>query len=340
MKTFFSFLTVIVIVLCACNQGQQMLKPVMQDVVADDPQVETSVATDDPSVYSQYDVDQDGEVNDYDFDLVTLAIGQRNPKNPRLDVDGNGIVDETDTKLVLENFGATGVETPQTPVATDDTPQTPVYSQYDVNFDGEVNQEDMIEVIVSVGSNDPRHTIFDFNGNGIIDEADAMLVMDNYGTTVAENPRPTPPPIISDLPEVSSLNATDLMPGERYRFQADSIARTSDKAGESIIAYLFWTNLYFSTQQDVPVTVPEGSPKIEVRFHLEPRIYQFSVDGVPAISDPNNRFQPRHERDYIVVEIIEKVEEVKARNGDINVRYTVIAIENLTHPDRIFQPAE
>ena len=44
MKTLVSFLTVIVIVLCACNQGQQMLKPVMQDVVADDPQVETSVA--------------------------------------------------------------------------------------------------------------------------------------------------------------------------------------------------------------------------------------------------------------------------------------------------------
>ena len=292
--------------------------------------------TDDPSVYSQYDVDQDGEVNDYDFDLVTLAIGQRNPKNPRLDVDGNGIVDETDTKLVLENFGATGVETPQTPVATDDTPQTPLYSIYDINFDGEVNEDDMFEVIASVGSNDPRRKIFDFNGNGIIDEADAMLVMDNYGTTAAENPRPTPPPIISDLPEVSHLNATDLMPGERYRFQTNSIAITSDRVGESIIPSLSWSNLDFSTQQ----AVPEGSPKIEVRFELEPRIYQFSVDGVPAISDPYNRFQLWHERDYIVVEIIEKVEEAKARNGDIIVKYTVIAIENLTHPDRIFQPAE
>ena len=55
-------------------------------------------------VYVQYDVNQDGKVNNADLGLVTAALGQSPPVNPRVDVDGSGTVDGNDLLLVVENF--------------------------------------------------------------------------------------------------------------------------------------------------------------------------------------------------------------------------------------------
>ena len=85
------------------------------------------IVPDDPSVYSQYDVNQDGEVNDADWSLVHASVGQSQPANPRLDVDGNGIIDKMDLTLVFNNFSEFDVDTPQpteTPVLTEATPTT------------------------------------------------------------------------------------------------------------------------------------------------------------------------------------------------------------------------
>ena len=118
MKNLLCLFTVMVIAFTACDQGSEMIKPVIKDVVADDPPVvtdDTPIIPDDPSVYSQYDVNQDGDVDHTDLTLVSAAIGQKQPANPRLDVDGNGIIDETDIILVSSNFGEVSHRYPTRP---------------------------------------------------------------------------------------------------------------------------------------------------------------------------------------------------------------------------------
>ena len=63
-------------------------------------------------VYVQYDVNQDGKVNNADLGLVTAALGQSPPVNPRVDVDGSGTVDGNDLLLVIENFDETSDAAP------------------------------------------------------------------------------------------------------------------------------------------------------------------------------------------------------------------------------------
>ena len=257
MKTLVCLVTLIVILSTACDQGQQMIKPTMNNVVADDPQIidDSRVATDDTPFYIPSDVNQDGNVDDTDVDLVDAAIGTRQPANPRLDVDGNGIVERADLSQVYEDFGKIVYDTPQ--------------------------------------------------------------------------------PVMSDLPPITFENATNLMPGERYRFLPGSVATTGNKAGESVIPWISWSNVDYTEVE--PVTVPEGSPQMQVEFKLKPRIYQLSVGGVPVITIPFSLFTYWDEFDEIVVEIIEKLDERKARNGDITVNYTAVAIENLTRPNRKFE---
>ena len=128
----------------------------------------------------------------------------------------------------------------------------------------------------------------------------------------------------SDIPAITSLNATNLMPGERYQLKSTSLATSSDKAGETTIGIIIWENIDLPTF--LPVVVPEGSPKITVYFSLDQEFYYSSVDGTPAIE--NILYDPStwNERDEIVVEIIEKLSEEKARNGDIVVSYGMNAV--------------
>lgn len=92
---------------------QQMLTPVVQSVVEETPaEAPTAVTVDTPAVYSQYDVNLDGTVNNEDLKLVSAAIGQTSPANPRVDVDGSGTVDGADLLLINANIG-TDVATSQ-----------------------------------------------------------------------------------------------------------------------------------------------------------------------------------------------------------------------------------
>ena len=211
-----------------------------------------------------------------------------------------------------------------------------VYSLYDVNLDGKVDNADLILVSNAIGASPPTNPRLDVDGDGTVSGTDIILVSQNFADAATDTdaeltPKSTKPVAETALqiPAITFENAVNLTPGERYRFQPVGISRTNNKAGESTIPSISWSK-----------TVPEGSPRIIANLELEPRIYQFSVDGIPAISDPYDRSIPWNERDEIVVEIIEKLDEAKARNGDIRVEYTAVAIENLTHPDRKFEPVE
>lgn len=114
MKHLLCIFVMIVVVFTACDQGSEMLKPVIQEVMADDtPVVPTA---EDTTVYSQYDVNQDGNVDNTDLTLISTAIGQKQPTNPRLDVDGNGIVDGADIILVSNNSDGLTPDTEDTSI--------------------------------------------------------------------------------------------------------------------------------------------------------------------------------------------------------------------------------
>ena len=52
-----------------------------------------------------WDVNEDGVTDAGDLLLVTVALGQRPPENPRTDVNGDGVVDGKDAALVAEHLG-------------------------------------------------------------------------------------------------------------------------------------------------------------------------------------------------------------------------------------------
>ena len=146
------------------------------------------------------------------------------------------------------------------------------------------------------------------------------VVTDNPGV---ENPRPTSSSVISDLPEVTSLNATNLIPGERYRLQPTGYASTLDTQGYSLLHLLDWSN-------------NSKNPSVKgfsMYLSLEPHIYEKSVEGVPVI---NFETDPSLPNDEIVIEIIKQLALTDYRTH-FHIGYSAITIENLTHPDRIFE---
>ena len=54
---------------------------------------------------SAWDVNEDGITDVGDLLLVTVALGQKPPENPRTDVNGDGVVDGKDAALVAEHLG-------------------------------------------------------------------------------------------------------------------------------------------------------------------------------------------------------------------------------------------
>ena len=52
-----------------------------------------------------WDVNEDGVTDAGDLLLVTVALGQKPPENPRTDVNGDGVVDGKDATLVAEHLG-------------------------------------------------------------------------------------------------------------------------------------------------------------------------------------------------------------------------------------------
>ena len=174
MKHLLCLLVIIVVALTACDQGSEMMKPVIQEVMANDaPVVPTQ---EDAAIYAQYDVNQDGKVDNADLTLVSAALGQKQPTNPRLDIDGSGVVDASDIILVSKNYddAAPGQE------------DAAVYAQYDVNQDGTVGNIDLMLVSEAIGQKNPDNPRLDVNRNGVVDGADLILIGNNIDLPTEE----------------------------------------------------------------------------------------------------------------------------------------------------------
>ena len=68
------------------------------------PEILITVGAPEP-VFSVYDVNEDGVTDAMDAQLVTAALGQKPPENPRTDVNSDGVVDGKDLALVAEHLG-------------------------------------------------------------------------------------------------------------------------------------------------------------------------------------------------------------------------------------------
>ena len=72
-----------------------------------------------------WDVNEDGVTDAGDLLLVTAALGQKPPENPRTDVNGDGVVDGKDAALVAEHLGEGEAPAAPSSVGTADlTPET------------------------------------------------------------------------------------------------------------------------------------------------------------------------------------------------------------------------
>ena len=64
------------------------------------------------TTYVKYDVNKDGKVDNADLKIVTAALGQNPPKDPRIDINKDGTVDKDDLVLVAANFDADAAAPP------------------------------------------------------------------------------------------------------------------------------------------------------------------------------------------------------------------------------------
>ncbi len=137
-------------------------------------------------------------------------------------------------------------------------------------------------------------------------------------------------------------NALDLRPGVRYRFRPTGYSEGTDGLGDWQFHEFFWGSIDAGVGQ-----LREGftmdSPKLAVIFNLTPKPYSYTLDGTPIVEwlrvdDAPDVF------DEIVIEVNRKTREEVLLGGPRRNRFTyplvvyeAVAIENLTHPDRMFE---
>ena len=106
MRTLLTLILLSVVALTSCDEGRQMAGDIINEPVATEP-VMPDLGTQVAVTYSVYDVNQDGKVSNVDLALVSDALGESPPSDPRLDVNGNGAVDGQDLILVSNHLGNT-----------------------------------------------------------------------------------------------------------------------------------------------------------------------------------------------------------------------------------------
>lgn len=137
-------------------------------------------------------------------------------------------------------------------------------------------------------------------------------------------------------------NALDLSPGMRYRFRPRGYSEGTDGLGDWQFHEFYWGSVDEGVGQ-----LREGftmdSPKFAVIFNLTSKPYSYTLDGTPIVEwlrvdDAPDVF------DEIVIEVNRKTREEVLLGGPRRNRFTyplvvyeAVAIENLTHPDRMFE---
>ena len=256
-----------------------------------------------------------------DGDLGRLAIVHqtRSEDNPKGEVAAEIIIN-----TLFADKPVSIIAEPAEPVPT--TQDTNVYSQYDVNRDGTVDQTDLALVSAALGQSPPTNPRLDVDGNGTVSGSDLILVSQNLDATVPPDEEPTP--VASQPLEITFENAFDLPPGI-YRFRSNGY-----NSGDEVITSLHWGSVLFGEEIDGS---PPDAPKLSVYIELNPQPYVKMLNGKLAIE-----YEPVN--DELLVEIGEKLREGTEQGGERGNRFTYtyivyagVALENLTNPDRAFE---
>ena len=267
-----------------------------------------------------------------DGDLGRLAIVHqtRDEDNPKGEVAAEIIIN-----TLFADKPVSIIAEPAEPVPT--TQDTNVYSQYDVNQDGTVDQTDLALVSAALGQSPPTNRKLDVDGNGTVSGSDIILVSKHLDATAPPTEEPTP--VASQPLEITFENAFDLTPGI-YRFRPNSYNSRSGDLGDDVITGLLWGSVGFG---EVIEGSPPDAPKLSVYIELNPQPYEKMLNGKLAIE-----FERLADGtvivDELLVEIGEKLREGTEQGGERGNRFTFteivyqgVALENLTHPDRAFE---
>ena len=142
------------------------------------------------------------------------------------------------------------------------------------------------------------------------------------------------------LPQVTFDNVLNLRPGEKYRLRPSRMAEGKrDDFSDWRIHHFWWGNVDEGAGQMSKDYTPDD-PKVSAFFVLKPQPHSLTLDGkrvFERLPDGDIVF------DEVVIQITNKVrEDVKTEGTGYNkftyslVVYDVVAIKNLTHPDRTF----
>ena len=173
-----------------------------------------------------------------------------------------------------------------------------------------------------------------------------------------------PPPAEEVIPEITLYNLLELVPGKKYRFSPLTTAGTSGGVDFRKTEVFTFGNVASHIQKtpfredlppmlvsDSPAELVKGfspdAPKVSAHFILKPAPYAYTPEGEPVIKQyfPDSE-EDLNRNDEIVIEIKQKIKQSEhtapgGRGRDpyiFNlVIYEAVAIENLTHPDRIFE---
>ena len=256
-----------------------------------------------------------------DGDLGRLAIVHqtRDEDNPKGEVAAEIIIN-----TLFADKPVSIIPEPAEPVPT--TQDTNVYSQYDVNQDGNVDNTDLGLVSAALGESPPTNPRLDVDGNGTVSGSDIILVSKHLDATAPPAEEPTP--VASQPLEITFENAFDLPPGI-YRFRSNGY-----NSGDEVITSLHWGSVLFGEEIEGS---PPDAPKLSVYIELNPQPYVKMLNGKLAIE-----YKPVN--DELLVEIGEKLREGTEQGGERGNRFTYtyivyqgVALENLTNPDRAFE---
>ena len=116
------------------------------------------------------------------------------------------------------------------------SPEMPTYSQYDVNFDGSVDNTDLRLVTLAMDETSPANPRLDVDGNGIVDRIDLELIYENIDPQDREPIEEKPPleipfdlsdvefPPIGSVPAGVEILDTD----EVFHFTAEGFAKETE----------------------------------------------------------------------------------------------------------------
>ena len=167
----------------------------------------------------------------------------------------------------------------------------------------------------------------------------AMFVGIEDPTIEVVIPETTAPEIL----EITFENVLYLKVGERYRLRPTDLSGSGVGWNEAVLNTINWGNISHDESFVERSDFPADAPKIHFRLWItDPKPYFYTRDGIPIIEHGIIRNQSIS--DEIIVEITRSHGVSETLGGERGnkfpykiVSYEGVAIENLTHPDRVYE---